>query len=286
MGERTGGAGSSPDRAGLPVQDSGTRRGEPVDPPGGSAAGRGEPGEQPPGRQPPEQEAEFDAGGAGSRGSFLAGQSAALAMLALAVLVVTGMAVLGLIRSRRGATGAAPSEWRGLVLQDPLEKAEFTLTDTEGRPFRFREETDGYVTLLFFGYTHCPDVCPLHMANLAAVLRHLADGVRSRVKVVFVTTDPERDTLERIRQWLGAFDPSFIGLWGPLERVNEIQAAFRLPPAVKQEVPGGEYLVGHAAYVIAFTADNRAHVLYPSGTRQADWAHDLPRLVQRGADWS
>lgn len=233
-----------------------------------------------------EQEAVSDDPRARGGGSFLTGQPATLVMLALAVLVVTGVAVLGSSRSPGGATRAAQGEWRGLVLQEPLQKAEFTLTDTEGRPFRFREETDGYVTLLFFGYTHCPDICPLHIANLAAVLQDLPDAVRSQVKVVFVTTDPERDTPERIREWLDAFDPSFIGLWGPLEQVNQIQAAFRLPPAVKQEVPGGDDLVSHAAYVLAFTADNLAHLLYPSGTRQADWAHDLPRLVRRSGDWS
>lgn len=260
MHDETGGPGSPPEEAGARFADRGTRPAEP-----GTATGHSH---------------------SGGHGSFLSRQPATLALLALAVLAVTSVAVLGLIGPQGGAPGSGQGEWRGLVLPEPLEKAEFTLTDTEGRAFRFREETDGYVTLLFFGYTHCPDVCPLHMANLAAVLRDLPEAVRSRVKVVFVTTDPERDTPERIREWLDAFDPSFIGLWGPLDQVNEIQAAFGLPPAVKQEVPGGDYLVGHAAYVLAFTTDNRAHLLYPSGTRQADWAHDLPRLVRRGEDGS
>ena len=84
------------------------------------------------------------------------------------------------------------------------------------------------MTLLFFGYTYCPDVCPIHMANIAAVKKKLPPDVASRLKVVFVTTDPERDTPERITQWLSHFDRSFIGLTGTLEEVNEIQRAIGL----------------------------------------------------------
>lgn len=176
-----------------------------------------------------------------------------------------------------------PGELRGILLPDPLPKIDFTLANTAGEPFAFRDETDGYVTLLFFGFTHCPDICPVHMANLAAVLRKLPPQTANRVKVVMVSVDPDRDTPERLRTWLSAFDPSFVGLRGPIEQVNEIQRALNLPPAIKQETGEGDYLVGHAAQIVAFTSDNRAHVVYPSGTRQADWAHDLPMLVE--ADW-
>ncbi len=175
-----------------------------------------------------------------------------------------------------------PSELRGVVLPEPIPKANFTLTTTAGEPFDFRAETDGYVALLFFGYTYCPDICPVHMANIAAVLRRLPPRTANRVRVVMVTVDPERDTPERLRRWLDAFDRSFVGLSGPMEEVNAIQQRLWLPPAVKQG-EGSDYLMGHAAQVIAFTADDRAHVIYPSGTRQTDWAHDLPLLVE--AEW-
>lgn len=187
---------------------------------------------------------------------------------------------LGLAACGPGSPDA--SELRGVVLPEPLPKTDFTLTTTAGEPFAFRAETDGYVTLLFFGYTHCPDVCPVHMANIAAVLHRLPPQTANRVKVVMVTVDPERDTPERLRRWLDAFDRSFVGLTGPMERVNAIQRDLRLPPAVKQG-EGADYLMGHAAQVIAFTADDRARVIYPSGTRQTDWAHDLPLLVE--AEW-
>jgi len=181
------------------------------------------------------------------------------------------------------ADSPRPGELRGAVLPGPIPKAEFTLTTTEGQPFDFRAETDGYVTLLFFGYTHCPDICPVHMANIAAVLRRLPPQTASRVKVVMVTVDPERDTPERLRTWLDAFDHSFVGLRGSTDEVNTVLRSLMLPPAIKQGEGDEDYLMGHAAQVLAFTTDNRAHVVYPSGTRQTDWAHDIPLLVE--ADW-
>lgn len=165
------------------------------------------------------------------------------------------------------------------MLPEPFPAPDFTLTDTEGDEFHFRDETAGYLTLLFFGYTHCPDVCPVHMANLAAVLGDLLYEQRSQVKVVFVTTDPGRDTPAVVREWLDRFDRSFIGLIGDLESVNAIQSSFRLPPAVRQEMPSGEHVIGHASQVVAITRDGLVRVFYPSGIRQADWVRDLPRLL-------
>src|SRR5690606_6182779 len=98
---------------------------------------------------------------------------------------------------------------RGTVLPEPVPKADFTLPDTDGDPFDFRSRTDGKLTLLFFGYTHCPDVCPVHLANIASALQRLSFEERERVSVVFVSTDPDRDTPQRIREWLDSFDRSF-----------------------------------------------------------------------------
>ncbi len=201
-------------------------------------------------------------------------QSSALAAAAIAV----SAAVLAC-----GKASAGPGELSGIALPDPWPKPQFTLTTTGGMPFDFHRETDGTVTLLFFGYTYCPDVCPVHMANIAAVLRKLTPQIARRITVVFVTTDSDRDTPTRLRTWLDGFDPGFVGLIGPLDTVNTIQQEIGLAQAMRLEGDGDNYTVGHAAQVIAYTTDNRAHVVYPFGTRQADWAHDLPKLVQ--ADW-
>ncbi len=178
------------------------------------------------------------------------------------------------------AVAADPSSYRGAVLTQPQPKPDFTLTDTSGAPFAFRERTDGYVTLLFFGYTSCPDICPLQMANLSAALRKQPATVQSAVKVVFVTTDPARDTPERLRGWLDAFDHDFIGLTGSPAAIAAVEAAAGVAPSRPVSRPDGSYLVEHAAYVIAYGRDNYARVQYPAGVRQEDWAHDLPKLVE------
>ena len=179
-----------------------------------------------------------------------------------------------------GASVQEGTEYRGVLLE-PGARPEFTLTDVDGDPFSFRERTKDQLVLLFFGYTHCPDICPVHMAGIAAVLQDLPWAERDRIRVVFVSTDPERDTPERLREWLGGFDPSFIGLRGDMDEVNRIQAELGLPTTVRLEDPAdgtAAYEVGHAAQVLVFGADD-VRLAYPFGTRQADWKRDLPLLV-------
>ncbi len=179
------------------------------------------------------------------------------------------------------ADGGTRGELRGWAMDTPIPKPDLRLTDTNGEAFDLREETDGYLTLVFFGYTHCPDVCPVHMANLSAVFGDLIPEVRDRIKVVFVSTDPERDTSERLRSWLDNFDRAFIGLRGSLDDINAALSSMLLPGvAVIPGEHGSEPLIGHPSAILAFSPDGLARVRYPYGVRQADWAHDLPLLVE------
>ncbi|MCC6317354.1 MAG: SCO family protein [Gemmatimonadaceae bacterium] len=177
----------------------------------------------------------------------------------------------------------AASAFRGVLLTPPLEKPDFTFTDVNGQPWNLRVKTAGKVALLFFGYTHCPDVCPLHAANVAAVLRTMPFEVRDKVMFLFVTTDPARDTPERLKEWLAAFDPTFVGLTAPPEALGQLQVSLGIAPARIEIPPGADsanYLVGHGAQVIAFGLDDQARIEYPFGIRQEDWANDLPRLAR------
>lgn len=202
---------------------------------------------------------------------------------AAAFILGVGLAVGFALAARlsRGGAGVDETSLSGVVLADPIPKPSFTLEDTEGRPFAFQERTAGKLTLLFFGYTHCPDVCPVHMANLAAVLNDLPLETRQQIEVVFISADPDRDTPERIREWLDTFDKRFIGLRGSLEEVNAILAELRLAPVIHGEPDAdGNYVVGHPAQILAFTPDGLLRAMYPFGTRQTDWAQDLPRLLR------
>ena len=189
------------------------------------------------------------------------------------------LGAMGLHCSAQAPAGSAPvpqggpqdAAYHGGLVTPPLPKPAFTLTDTSGAAFDFRNGTDGYVTLLYFGFCHCQTACPMQMNYLASALRSVPQDVRSKIKVVFVTTDPERDNPRMVRTWLNRFDRSFIGLTGTVAEIQNAETAAKLPRTIKPDE--------HAAFVVAYTRDNLGHVIYPAGMTQADWIHDLPRLV-------
>lgn len=177
---------------------------------------------------------------------------------------------------------AAAGGLHGAMLPAALPRPAFTLTDTRGRSFAFDRATAGRLTFLFFGYTNCPDVCPATMANLGAVLGRLTAEDRRAIAVVFVTTDPARDTPARLAEWLGRFDPGFIGLTGRLDEVEAAQRIAGVAPAARgPRSDSSSYTVFHAAQVIVVSPDDSVHIEYPFGTMQRDWADDLPTLRRR-----
>jgi protein SCO1/2 len=180
--------------------------------------------------------------------------------------------------------GGPKATYRGGLVTPPLPKPRFTLTDTSSAPFDFWRKTEGYVTLLFFGYARCPDQCPLHMANIAKALKKMPKGFRDQVKLVFVTTDPARDNPKALRSWLDLFDKRFVGLTGSEAAIETVQKAAGVPPARKTALDVEDYAVSHANFVLAYTKDNLAHLIYPGGVTQQDWANDLPQLVKE--NWS
>jgi protein SCO1 len=207
---------------------------------------------------------------------------AGLVAIGAALLLIVG--VVATVRQGDGDGGsgeAATSEdgddWGGTLLGQAQPRPDFTLTDTEGQPFDFATETRGRLTLLFFGYTNCPDICPIQMAVLTAALESAA---MPEANVVFVTTDPVRDTPDRLRRWLDRFDPSYVGLSGTPEEIGRAEDAAGVAGSLREPAGGGDdYEVGHAAQVIAYTPDDQAHLVYPSGVRQQDWTADLPRMM-------
>lgn len=170
----------------------------------------------------------------------------------------------------------------GFAFEPGVPKPDIVLTATDGRPFRLREDTEGKVVLLYFGYTHCPDVCPVTMANLAAALGALSPEINREVRVVFVTTDPRRDTPPVLRAWLDHFDPRFVGLRGGSAQIAAVLQILHLGEPIV--VPGANdttYAVEHAAMVLGFTRDDLAHVGYPFGIRQEDWVQNIQALVKQ-----
>jgi len=179
-----------------------------------------------------------------------------------------------------GVLAQQANTYRGGMVRPPLPKPRFVLMDTSGTAFDFQQSTDGYVTLLFFGYTNCPDQCPMHVSNLGAALKKLPAGTASQVRLVFVTTDPARDSRAVLRKWLDLFDRRFVGLTGTERDIVSVERAAGVPLAARTGPLNGNYGVSHANFVIAYTRDNFAHVIYPGGVSKDDWVHDLPLLVR------
>jgi protein SCO1/2 len=196
--------------------------------------------------------------------------------------LVLGLALLGLAACSSGAGKPKPSElndqpkvgrYQGAGLDPPLPRPSFTLTDTRGKPFSF-SSTAKHPTLLYFGYTHCPDVCPTTMVDIAQAIGEVPAALRAKTQVVFVTTDVKHDTAPVIATWLRHFDTElpnrFVGLTGSQGQIDAAQAAAH----VELAEDGGQL---HAADVLLYGADDYAHVKYLQSDNEADQiAHDLP----------
>jgi protein SCO1/2 len=168
----------------------------------------------------------------------------------------------------------------GDVLQPPVKEPHIVLTDTSGTKFNLAKQTAGRVSLVYFGYTHCPDICPTIMADTAQALRQSSAAVRRDVSVAFITVDPHRDTLPVLRRWLNHFNPTFIGLRGTIRQVIAIQKAADVPTSKIDPHSKHGYTVEHSAELLAFTPDHLAHVLYTEGpTTISDIQHDLTVLT-------
>ncbi|WP_261566174.1 SCO family protein [Frankia gtarii] len=167
----------------------------------------------------------------------------------------------------------------GTVPAQQLAKPALNLTDTDGSPFDLRERTKGKITLLFFGYTHCPDVCPTTMADISAALTEVKPDVRQQVAVVFVTTDPDRDTGPVLSRWLKQFDTTFIGVRGTFDQIRTQAEALGVPLEKPEVQADGSVLVTHGSQVIAFSRDDRIRALYLAGTGVQAYIDDLPKLT-------
>jgi protein SCO1 len=205
-------------------------------------------------------------------------------LLTLVAGVLAGCGASGHAKPASTATPPAQSAngLRGLVPEPMPVKPAFTLTDTSGKPYDFTTATKGKLTYLFFGYTHCPDACPATMSYLAYALKSQPPAIRKQVSVVFVTVDPRRDTGPALRQWLNHYNRGFVGLTGSLEQIGLVEHEAGVPTAVleKSAKGGSDYAVEHSSILFVYSPDDRSHVVYASGFKPADYAHDLPLLLK------
>lgn len=198
----------------------------------------------------------------------------------LAGLALGGCGVPADTADGQSPTSATASEdsgaFRGLQLQVPLPRPEFTLTDEAGAPYDFRTETAGKPTFLFFGFTNCPDICPTTMADVAVAIRDMPAEIAADVQVVFVTTDPTTDTGPVLTEYLDHFDTDlpngFVGLTGTIPEVEAAQRAAKV--TVAQDMGRS-----HSAQLQLYGPDDLARVVYVGGSSPDDIVHDLPLIM-------
>jgi protein SCO1 len=171
--------------------------------------------------------------------------------------------------------------FRGVGLTQPYQMPDLTLSDTAGRPFNLKSDTDARVTLVFFGYTNCPDVCSLVMADMASALTRLSPQLAGDVQLLFVTTDPARDTPEVVGEYVDRFHPAFEGLTGPLPRIKATAEPLGVAIQGTNRLPSGGYEVGHGSQIIGFTDDDKARVVWTEGTPVDDLVTDIHALAER-----
>lgn len=179
--------------------------------------------------------------------------------------------------------------YEGFRVEPEVEAPSIILTDQRGDRVNLRDVTRGKYTLLAFGYTSCPDICPGTQAVNAAALRELPPAIQDEVRVVWVSVDPERDTLPVVDTWLANFDrdldTDFIGLRPNDDAIaHHVQMLMNVNPATKEDMGGDDYAMSHAAYQLLFFPDGKARLAYPFGMTADQFRADLTSLVEDGWD--
>jgi protein SCO1/2 len=176
--------------------------------------------------------------------------------------------------------GTTKGSYRGAVLPQSYRLPKLALNATNGKSFDLATDLSTPVTVMFFGYTHCPDICQLVMADITSAYLRLDSSVRKNTRVIFVTTDPKRDTVAVLRSYLSRFNVAFVGLTGGLPDIKRAATALHLFVGGVKRLPTGGYDVTHDATVIGFRRE-RAVVAWTQGTPVEAMASDISTL-QRG----
>lgn len=181
-----------------------------------------------------------------------------------------------------GLSGCGPgalAKLRGGTIQPAMDAPDFTLTDQNGNPFTL-SSTEGKVVMLYFGYTSCPDVCPLTLSDLRYV-REKMGAEAEDVQVIFVTVDPERDTQQVLKKYVAAFDPTFIGLRGNPEEIKSAADLFGAK-FKKTNLPNSAlgYAMDHSAFIYVIGRDGRLLETFPFGAAREDILNDMQILVR------
>ncbi|NVD72588.1 SCO family protein [Duganella sp. BJB1802] len=178
--------------------------------------------------------------------------------------------------------GAHAADTLGLkagVFDPPRMAPDFTVRGSDGKELKLSQYR-GKLVLLEFGYTSCVDVCPVSLGMLAEARRQMG-AQANQLQVIYVTVDPERDTPERMRNYLRAFDPTFIGATGTQQQMARVRQDYGIT-ATKKMIDGSktDYTVGHSSYLYFVDRKGSLRALLPFGRTAADVVHDATLLLK------
>jgi protein SCO1/2 len=175
-----------------------------------------------------------------------------------------------------------PYSYQGSLIDPPLKAPEIQLNDQNGNEFTLSQQVSK-VVLLFFGYTHCPDVCPLTMVEYKKIREQLNERAEN-VKFVFITVDPERDTPEEIRKYISNFDQAIIGLSEDRSVLQEVWKNYGVAQEIQEESNNGDYVVNHTARVYVVDKKGFLRMTYPFGFEIEKIIADIDHLLREDED--
>lgn len=173
-----------------------------------------------------------------------------------------------------------PYTFRGSVIEPAMPVKEFSLIDQNGQEFNLSDQK-GKVVLLFFGYTHCPDVCPVTLAEFTRIKEELG-AEASQVRFVFVTVDPERDSVQALSAFMQNFDPDFVALTESRENLEAVWNTFGVYQSRQESTSAGGYLVDHTARTYLIDQQGSLVATYPYEMTEADVVADVRHVVGAG----
>lgn len=174
--------------------------------------------------------------------------------------------------------GCVDTSWRTAETHEIMPPLDFSLVDENGQAVE-AEDYAGKVTLVYFGYTFCPDVCPITLARLAGTLNRLDDDVRDDIQVLFITVDPARDTPEVVKRYTGAFGDEFVGITGERSEIDALTNRMRVTYEYETPNKRGDYIVNHTSAVFAFDREGEARFLIRDSHPITDAVADINQLV-------
>ncbi|MCQ4324967.1 cytochrome c oxidase assembly protein [Stutzerimonas stutzeri] len=205
-------------------------------------------------------------------------QKTVFILVALVALVI-GLTVSRVLNSERQLDPTQLLDAGIVLLPQSRPLPALSLTDQDGVPVRM-DELEGRWTLLFFGYTFCPDICPATLAELRQLKGLLPEDVRGEIQPILVSVDPNRDTPEQLKQYLGYFKAGFLGLTGPLDDIQSLANGVGIP-FIPGDTSKKNYTVDHSGNLVIIGPDGHQHGFIRAPLRVQKLAEQLPALVSR-----